>query len=179
MALATDPGLPTSLQEAVDRLEDPRAALVAIVDRAVRLSRKDDYCATFEAIMEVAVPELLVSTAYDRRMGGAGSTWVDTDGVSCSGYDREGYNDRGFHWNTGLDRQGFDQSGVNPNDPTTKYRFDHWGMDADGFNTEGLRGYYQNTSTMTRVRLFKARAEHEFVYDCNGYRNPEVPVASE
>lgn len=189
-----DPNLPTTLAEAIDRLEDPKAALTAIVDRAVRVARDGNYCDAFEDIMGRAVPELAVSTEYDRRTGGAGSTWVDSDGVSCSGHDREGYKN-GFHWNTGtdregylsdgfhaetgLDRDGFDRNGDNPADPSTRYRFDRWGMDVDGFNSSGGRAYYQSHSYLTRANLRKARDEHEFVYDRDGRRNPEVPVASE
>lgn len=198
---------PTSLAEAVERVADPKAALLAIVDRAVRDSREYGWCDAFEKIMDRVVPEMAVATAYDRRAYGPGTTYVDSDGIGCNGYDVEGYDSAGFHFNTGVDRDGYGRDGYNsdgydragfnrygehPDDPSTVYRYT-WPSggaeranryeslsDWDGFRPDGYRANNRNGDYITRGELAKLRARgvEAFNLDRNGNPAP-APAASE
>lgn len=197
--------LPTSLQEAVDRLADPKATLVAIIDRAVKEARAANWCDTFETIMERAAPELAVATAYDRRTGRAGKTFVDSNGGSCNGYDlegyavttglhyqtkldRDGYDRYGFHSKTGLDRDGFNANGDNPANPAAAYRFTftngnrYYLTDWDGYSPDGSPAYDANGNYLTRrqLNILRARLGAEgFNLDRNGNPAPaEAPASS-
>lgn len=194
---------PTSLQEAVDRLADPRAALVAIIDRAVRDARANSWCDAFESIMDKAAPELAVATEYDRRESGPGTTYVDSEGNSCYGFDVEGYNattglhyrttldregyDRyGFHNETRLDRDGFDTDGNNPSNPAAGYRFAYsssgrsYLTDWDGFAPGGSVAYNGRGDYINRRDLTVLRAQlgpEGFNLDRNGNRMPEAEAS--
>ena len=193
---------PTSLAEALERVADPKATLLAIVDRAVRDSRENGWCDSFESIMDRVAPELAVATVYDRRTYGPGSTYVDSDGFSCNGYDVEGYNAQGLHFSTGRDRDGFDRRGFNElgldregrneygedaNDPSTVYRF-RWQsasgteragrydtlIDWDGFDPNGYRATNRHGDYITRRDMLALRAQgvEAFNLDRNGNAAP-------
>lgn len=194
---------PTSLAEAVERVADPKAALLAIVDRAVRDSRENGWCDAFEKIMDRVVPEMAVATAYDRRTHGPGTTFVDSDGIGCNGYDVEGYDSTGFHFNTGVDRDGYGRDGFNadglnrsgtnrygedPNDPSTVYRYT-WASggaekigryetlcDWDGFRPDGYMASNRTGDYITRGELasIRARGVESFNLDRNGNKAPEA-----
>lgn len=130
------------------------AARMAIIDAAVRRSREQSWCGEFESIMRGLFP--------DGPPDGS-KEFVDSDGWSCRGLDRDGYNEDG--WDSdgynrtgynrhGYDRGGFDRDGWNQrgwnregihrdgrdrNSPELQavYRFDGQGFDRDGYNRRG------------------------------------------
>jgi hypothetical protein len=94
-----------------------------IIDAAVREARANSWCGEFERVLRRIFPE---------GSGQPEGDWYDSDGVSCRGYDTEG-----FHVETGLNRAGFDRDGYNRNGRNAQ-GYDHGGLDTQGFNRDGL-----------------------------------------
>ena len=130
------------------------AAQMKIIDVAVRNARAQSWCGEFERIMGQIFP--------DGPPDGA-AQFVDSEGWSCRGLDRDGYNRNGLdrdgynrdgYNQDGFDRDGYDRQGFNRrgwnrdglnrdgrdrNDPAvrTQYPFDYYGNDRDGYNRNG------------------------------------------
>ena len=142
--------------------EDSTAAAVLdaqmrIIDAAVRSARRHEWCTSFESVMNQAFP------------GGppdGSAEYVDSDGVSCRGVDRNGFTirrgdgfdawgwdgdgyDRGGRDRDGYDRDGYDRNGFNrdgvnrdglhrdSDEYRARFRYDRYGYDRDGYNRDG------------------------------------------
>lgn len=140
------------------------AAQNRIIDAAVRRARRDGWCTTFESVMSDLFPE---------GPPAGGTEFVDSDGWSCRGYDRDGYDasgrddhgrdrdgwsrdgwDRDGYGRDGYNRRGWNRDGLNRdgrdrNSPEVQavYRYDGWGYDREGFNASGTdrNGYDRAT----------------------------------
>lgn len=165
--------------------DDPTAAAVLdaqmrIIDAAVRSARRHDWCTSFEAVMALAFP--------DGPPDGS-SQFVDSDGWSCRGYDREGFNeygtdadgydregfrdgrDRDGYDRDGFDRTGFSRDGWNrertisrdSDEYRERFRFDRHGYGRDGFNASGLNRNGYTREEQARLDLAT------YVYDSDGY----------
>lgn len=165
--------------------EDPQAAAVLeaqmrIIDAAVRSARRHDWCSSFEAVMNQAFP--------DGPPDGS-AEYVDSDGISCRGLDRngfraqrgdgfdvwgldsEGYN-RGGRDRDGFDRDGrdalgFNRDGVNrdglhrdSDEYRARFRYDRYGYDRDGFNRDGY-----DREGMPRAQVEALGGAHRFDTD--------------
>jgi hypothetical protein len=143
--------------------DDPTAAAILdaqmrIIDAAVRSARRHDWCSSFEAVMNQAFP--------DGPPDGS-AEYVDSDGISCRGMDRNGYaarsgddefdvwgrdaggydrggRDRDGYGRDGFDAAGFNRDGVNRDglrrdseEYRARFRYDRYGYDRDGYNQEG------------------------------------------
>jgi hypothetical protein len=164
---------------------DPGAAVVAaeqarIIDAAVRASRQAGWCGEFEAVMRALFPD---------GPPGGGTEFVDSDGWSCRGRDRDGYNqdgrdqegrdrdgyngrgydrdgyDRGGYDQAGWNREGIHRDGRDSNAPEYRARFqyDQYGYDRAGFNDRGV-----NRDGYTREQVL-AREPDVYRYDADGY----------
>lgn len=171
--------------------DDPTAAAVLdaqmrIIDAAVRSARRHDWCTSFEAVMERAFPDGPPDGSVE---------FVDSDGYSCRGRDREGYdqsgynadgfNREGFNYD-GYDREGYGRDGFNAagwsrdgwnrehtvNRDSEEYRarfkYDGQGYDADGFNREG-RHRDSGLSGDEHAAWARRRAKRTYRFDQDGY----------
>ena len=135
--------------------EDPTAAAILdaqmrIIDAAVRSARRHDWCGSFENVMNQAFP--------DGPPDGS-NEYVDSDGVSCRGRDRNGHD-------TGTGRDGpYDVWGRNA------AGFDRMGRDRDGYDTNGRDALGFNRDGMNRDGLHRDSDEYRarFRYDYRGY----------
>jgi hypothetical protein len=162
------------------------AAKMKIIDTAVRQARASGWCEEFENIMGQLFPD---------GPPDGNKEFVDSDGRSCrgydrdgfheNGYDREGYDREGFNQN-GRDREGYDREGWNAQDWNregwnrdhtinrdsdeyrARFRFNRNGYDVDGFNRDGVH----RDSGMDRERHAQYVAEQArtvYTFDADGY----------
>ena len=157
------------------------AVAMRIIDQAIRSARNQGWCTEFDNLMAQTFP--------DGPPDGS-KEFVDSDGWSCRGFDRDGYNrdgldsdgrDRDGRNARGYDRDGYDRDGytvhgydrdgwnrertININSPEyrARFRYDARGYDQAGFNANGLdrNGY---------GREEKARLdERTYVFDTDGW----------
>lgn len=146
-----------------------------VIDGAVRASRTNRWCSSFETAMQMIFPE-----GSDQPNG----EWYDSDGFTCRGFDKDGYNqqgrdrdgyDRDGYNHDGYNRQGYGRDGYNRagynadglnaagvrfDDPTNPYRFDRSGYDVNGWHH--TQDYNLNGSS-------RADRQRACVYDVDGY----------
>lgn len=127
------------------------AAQMRIIDAAVRQARRSGWCDEFERIMDQLFPDGPPDGSKD---------YVDSDGWSCRGRDRDGRDadgyDRDGYDRDGYDRRGYDQDG-----------YSRGGYDQNGWNREGLNLEGQDRNSP------EVRARYRFNYhgyDRDGYR---------
>lgn len=163
----------TKSKTTVVSYDDLSPEIKAIMDRAVRTARNRYWCDRFSE----EAPQIFNVDPKDV---------VDSDGLSCKGYDREGYNKEGFDrdgynrdgYDTtgfnklGYDKEGFDRFGVNKagvdRNGRDKYRYDMYGYDQDGFDSTGQR----RRATRDWYAKQAAKAAEEFIYDHRGDKRP-------
>lgn len=114
-----------------------KAQQLLLIDRLVRAARAEGWCGEFERSMATIFPD-----GHPETGSTDAGAWVDSDGFTCRGLDREGYSPDGFHAMTGLDREGYNRQGLDA-DGYDRNGFDRYGRDrdgygADGFNVEGI-----------------------------------------
>jgi len=163
------------------------AAQMKIVDVAVRNARSNSWCEEFERIMGQIFP--------DGPPDGA-AQFVDSDGWSCrgldrdgynrdgldrNGYNRDGYNQEGFNQD-GYDRQGFNRRGWNRegrnrdgrdrNDPAIRaqYGYDYYGNDREGYNRNGNDPWGRSREENAELGLDPYRFDSNG-HDIDGRRN--------
>ena len=128
------------------------AAQMAIIDQAVRTSRDNGWCGEFERAMRIIFP--------DGPPDGS-TEFVDSDGLSCRGYDREGYN------RDGLDRRGYDREGYNRDgynrDGYDREGYNRYGRDRDGYDREGFNADGWNRDGYNRDGLHRDSPEYAAV----------------
>lgn len=136
------------------------ATQMSIIDVAVRHARRQGWCGEFDTIMGQLFP--------DGPPDGA-KEFVDSDGRSCHGYDRDGYAENGY------DRQGYDREGYTPNgmdrDGYNREGFDRHGYGRDGYNRDGWdrAGFDRNGVHTTGLRRDSDEWRARFRYDRYGY----------
>lgn len=158
------------------------ATQLKIIDVAVRRARDQSWCEAFEAIMAELFPD---------GPPGGGTEFVDSDGWSCRGHDRDGYGrngldrddrDRDGRDRNGYDRDGYDRDGYNNagwnregihrdgrdrNSPEVQaeYCFDYYGFDRDGYNRNG-----RDPWNRTREQNATAGPSHNpYRFNAHGY----------
>jgi hypothetical protein len=148
------------------------AAQMAIIDAAVRQARNASWCGEFERIMDSLFPEGPPDGSKE---------YVDSDGWSCrgldrdgfdrDGMDRDGYDRDGYHRETGRDRSGFDRDGLHSagyrrdsDEYRARFRFNRFGRDRDGFDRRG-----RNQDGLTREQISE-HGESLFVYEWDDRR---------
>ena len=144
-------------QQTVSRETVAEAVLstqMAIIDAAVRASREQGWCGEFENAMRVIFPD---------GPPDGGREFTDSDGVSCRGYDRDGF--RNGYDRDGFDRDGFTGAGYNregrDRDGRDRYGRDRDGIDRDGYDAAGF-----NRDGVSRdSEEYRAR----FRYNSRGY----------
>jgi hypothetical protein len=163
------------------------AAQMAIIDAAVRESRRQGWCTEFERIMGTLFP--------DGPPDGS-AEYVDSDGWSCRDVDRDGYDRNGFHSQTGRNREGYDRAGwdaegfnINGVDANgwrrdgwnadhtinrdsdeyrARFRFNRNGYDRDGYNVN--RVHRDTGLPRAEHEAYMARQDRvQFVFDGDGY----------
>jgi hypothetical protein len=136
------------------------AAQMRIIDVAVRNARTAGWCEEFERIMGQLFPEGPPDGSRE---------FVDSDGLSCRGYDRDGYDRNGLDrggWNRdGYDRRGYDRDGYD------RDGWDHTGYNRDGYNRDGYDVDGFNADGFTREGVHRDSPEYRlrFRYDAQGY----------
>lgn len=147
-------------QRTVD--QDPvLATQMMIIDRAVRSARDHEWCGEFERVMRQVFPD---------GPPDGGREFVDSDGWSCRGMDRDGY-DR-----DGRNRDGYDRDGYDYRD-RDRDGYDRDGYSYDGYNRDGWNrdGYDRHGFTRdgihARTGLHRDSDEYRarFRYDAWGY----------
>jgi len=139
---------------------------MAIIDRAVREARAQGWCGEFDRAMARIFP--------DGPPDGS-TMFVDSDGWSCHGYDRDG-----FHRDSGTDREGYDRNGYTQDgynrQGLNRQGLNRYGRDADGYDADGYdaggwnrdgvhRGGYRRDSDEYRAQFRFDR----WGYDRDGY----------
>lgn len=157
------------------------AVAMKIIDQAIRSARTNGWCGEFDNLMRQTFPDGPPDGSRE---------FVDSDGWSCRGYDRDGFNRDGFNaegrdregrdphgYDTdgydrdGYTRHGYDRDGwnrehtVNVNSPEyrARFRYDRRGYDVDGFNEAGRD---RNGYTRAQRRDMDATT---YVFDTDGY----------
>lgn len=154
---------PNTIMLTASSVEEVRRILqLEMIDKAVRAARNGGWCEEFERAMRRIFP--------DGHPDGGEALWLDSDGFTCRGFDREGFNTAGFD-QRGYDREGFNAAGLNHNgydrEGFNRHGFNDAGYDRNGFTSEGIHrdGYDIAGNTV-------GSPEHEawlFRFDANGY----------
>lgn len=114
----------------------------AVIDRAVREARHKGWCDEFERVLTQVFPD---------GSGQPRGEWYDSEGLTCRGFDHEGYRN-GFN-DRGWDREGFNADGYDA------AGYNRQKVNRAGFNAEGIHAATGKTM---------AEFLGEFKYDRNG-----------
>lgn len=150
-------------ETSVASTEDAAAVLaeqMRIIDAAVREARRQGWCGEFEVTMSRLFPDGPPDGAQE---------FVDSDGLSCRGYDRDG-----FHRDSGYDRDGYDREGFRDGydrDGWNREGFDRYGYDREGYNRDGYdrAGFNREGVRADGLRRDSDEYRARFRFDRFGY----------